>query len=368
MVQIENKPLSLKPITAPFAGLSDGQRFYLESFTQNRTIAQTVSSLLEQGRLPCFQELFDLVKRLHDAKLIQNPIFTAYFQKLEEFAKPAAPGFGGLVSGLFKKEKPEDYLMKHPFFRSQNPAVTALFAQHSEIIEAKAGTTLCQTGHLERDLFFLIDGEAAIYKNVEGAGRRLLGFFGKDAVIGEIGFFLGELRTADVVCTKPCKLVAIRYDEAAFGRIINKDIAKNLQVRFRVIHALAKSPFLKSIPEEAIHALLFAGKIRQAAEFEPLTKENEHGDSCFVVISGSVAVSKGAKTIGVLGPGEAFGEIALFFTQGKRTATAMAQRDTTLLEIPARDFYRILGENILLAREFEKLALERAGKMKAIAA
>lgn len=367
MVHIETQPMSLKPVPQSFQ-LSEGQRHFLEQFQQGRTIAQAVSHLLEQGRLPSFQELFDLVKRLHEAKLIQNPMFTAYFQKIEQHANPASSGIGGLVSGLFKKERPEDYLMKHPFFRSQNPVVTSLFAQHSEIIEAKTGTVLCQTGHLERDLFFMIDGEAAIYKTIPGQGRRLLGFFGKEAVIGEVGFFLGELRTADVVCTKPCKLVVIRYDEPAFGRIINKDIAKNLQIRFRVIHALAKSPFLKTIPEEALHALLFAGRVRQAAEFEKLTQENEHGESCFIVISGSVAVSKGAKTIGVLGPGEAFGEIALFFTQGKRTATAMAQRDTTLLEIPARDFYRILGENILLACEFEKLALERAGKMKATAA
>ncbi|HRO67636.1 MAG TPA: cyclic nucleotide-binding domain-containing protein, partial [Pseudobdellovibrionaceae bacterium] len=95
-----------------------------------------------------------------------------------------------------------------------------------------------------------------------------------------------------------------------------------------------------------------------------ICKEGDQGDSCFVIIQGSVTVSKGPKTIGVLGPGEAFGEIALFFTQGTRTATVMAQRNTSVLEIKAKDFYGMLSENLLLAAEFEKLALARSEKLQ----
>lgn len=361
MIKIETQPLSLKPVPSSFPSLSDGQKAYLELLQKGKTISQAVEHLFSQGRLVSFTELFSLVKSLHKHGLIQNPLFAAYFQNLEDHAKPAAKP--GLLSGLFKKEKPDEYLGRHPFFRAQSPAVLALFCQHAEVIEAKPGTFLCQTGFLERDLFFMIEGEAGIYRKLDEGGRKLVGFFGKDAVIGEVGFFMGELRTADVVVTKPAKLVVVRHEEAAFGRIINKDIAKNLQSRLRVVHALAKSPFLKNIPEEAMAALTFAGKVRDVKEFEVLCKENDRGESCFVVINGSVSVAKGPKTIGVLGPGDAFGEIALFFTQGTRTATVMAQRDTTVLEIQALDFYRMLAENLLLAAEFEKLALERSEKL-----
>ncbi len=363
MIRIEIQPLSLKPIPPDFPSLGDGPMAYLELFRQGKTISQTVSVLLEQGRLVRFTQMFDLVQLLYKKNLIQNPMFKSFFDKLEAHAKPAPKAH--LLSALFKKEKPDEYLTRHPFFRSQPPVITSLFCKHAEVIEAKPGTFLCQKGHLERDLFFMIDGEAGIYRHAEnGQGRKLIGFFGKDAVIGEVGFFMGEIRTADVVVTKAAKIVAVRYDEDAFGRTMDKDLAKNMQMRLRVVHALAKSPFLKSIPEEAMSSLIFSGKLRDVKEFDVLCKEGEQGDSCFVVISGSVSVAKGPKTINVLGPGEAFGEIALFFTQGVRTATVMAQRETTVLEIKAKDFYGLLSENLLLAAEFEKLALARSEKLK----
>ena len=362
MIQIETQPLSLKPIPKDFQLPSEGAAAYLEHFKQGKTISQTVSILLGQGRLVSFTQMLDLVVCLHRKNLIQNPMFRSFFEKLETHAKPA--GKVALLASLFKKEKPDEYLSRHPFFRSQPPPITALFCRQAEVLEAKPGTFLCQRGHLERDLFFMVEGEAGIYRSTENGGRKLIGFFGKDAVIGEVGFFMGEVRTADVVVTKPSKIVAVRYSPEAFDQTMDREIAKTMQLRLRVVHALAKSPFLKSIPEEAMNSLIFSGKLREVKEFEVLCKEGEKGDSCFVVINGSVAVSKGPKTIGVLGPGEAFGEIALFFTQGTRTATVMAQRETSVLEIHAADFYRLLAENLLLASEFEKLALIRSEKLK----
>lgn len=367
MPPIESAPLHLAQIPPGFGPLTEDQRVYLNAFKAGRTIAQTVEAFLESQRLVSFTQLFDLVEKLHDGNLVRNPAFKAYFDKIRKLEDEShGKNLASLVKSLLpKREEPAQYLQKHPFFRSQSPLVTSLFCQHAEVIEVKAGTKICNDARLERELFFLIEGEAAIYKQTETQGRRMLGLLGKDAVIGEVGFFVGELRTADVVCTKPSKLVMVRYEEKAFGRIINKDIARNLQVRFRVVHALTKSPFLKGLPEEAMDSLMFAGQTRQAKEFETLTKENELGHSCFIIVSGSVVITKGTKNINVLGAGDAFGEIALFFTQGKRTATAMAQRDTLLLEIHARDFYRILGGNILLGREFERLALQRAERLRA---
>jgi len=367
MAGIEDQPFRLKPMPTPIGNLTEGQALYLQHFEKGYTIQQTIKELLSKGRLVSFTQMYDLVEHLTKKDFTQNPAFKSYFEKLHAHMKirQQGPPVGSIVTGLFKTEKPEDFLLKHPFFRSQSPMITAVFAKNAEVMNAPAGTMLCEAGQIERDLFFMIDGEAGIYKKNPDGGKRLLGFFGKDAIIGEVGFFMGELRTADVICTKPSKLVVVRYNPEAFEKLMNKDAAKSLSQRFRVVHALAKSQFLQSIPEEALDSLIYVGKTRQASEFEVLTKEGEKGDTCYIVINGSVVVTKGQKNIGVLGPGQAFGEIALFFTQGVRTATIMAQRDTTLLEIQAKDFYSILAGNLLLAREFEKLALERARKLSA---
>lgn len=367
MQKIETLPLNIKHIPQSFGPLSDPQKIYLKHLQEGMTIAGVVEHMLSHGRLVSFGQLFDLVLKLDKANLVGQPLVRAYFEKIEKHEKPAqGPGIGKLVPSLFKKEeKAETFLSRHPFFRKQNPLILSLFNRFAEVIEAPVGTVLCRAGHIQRELFFLVDGEAAIYKNTDEQGRRLIGFFGTDAIIGEVGFFMGEVRTADVVVTKPAKLVRVQYDEQSFSAVINREVAKKLQVRFRVIHALARSSFLKALPEEALEPLIFVGQMRQAEEFQVICKEGDTGDSCYVVINGSVTVSKGPKTIGVLGPGEAFGEIALFFTQGLRTATVMAQRETTLLELNAQGFYKLLGENMLLAREFEKLALQRSEKLKA---
>jgi CRP-like cAMP-binding protein len=46
-------------------------------------------------------------------------------------------------------------------------------------------------------------------------------------------------------------------------------------------------------------------------------------------------------------------------TGGVRSATVQAQTDILTLEIPAKAFYQLLQENLLLATEFEKVALSR---------
>jgi CRP-like cAMP-binding protein len=371
MIQIEKMALALKlqETQKIHKLLSEAQKSYLELFVQNYNISQTVDYMFAQGRIVSFEQMFDLVSILYKNKLIQNPAFKEYFEKLSVYSedKLKSPK-ESFLSQIFKKEKPDQYLHKHPFFRAQSPVINSLFCQHAEVIEAKAGTILCQAHQLERDLFFMIEGEAAIYKPAsegEGQSRKLLSFISQGAVIGEVGFFMGELRTADVICTKPSKLVVVRYEENAFGRLINKEVAKNLQTRFRLLHALAKSPFLKSLPESCLDSLMYAGKTRVIKEFEVITQENQPGQSCFVIVSGSVVVSVGPKNVAVLNPGDTFGEIALFFTQGRRTATTRAQRETVVLEIQSGSFYKMLSENLLLAREFEKLAMQRSQKNSA---
>jgi CRP-like cAMP-binding protein len=44
---------------------------------------------------------------------------------------------------------------------------------------------------------------------------------------------------------------------------------------------------------------------------------------------------------------------------GQRTATVITQRDSILLEINQQNFYKVLSQNLLLAKEIESLAAHR---------
>jgi CRP-like cAMP-binding protein len=105
---------------------------------------------------------------------------------------------------------------------------------------------------------------------------------------------------------------------------------------------------------------LFARFGRTFEAGEVLFRENEPGDTMFVIQAGQVRISKatpvGSKTLAVLGPGEFFGEMAIL--NGKpRTATAEALTSVRVLAIDAQTFGQMIVHNAEIAvRLITKLA------------
>ena len=75
-------------------------------------------------------------------------------------------------------------------------------------------------------------------------------------------------------------------------------------------------------------------------EFEagqPIATEGEGGLNFFVVESGSADVSVGGKTVGTLGPGASFGEVALV-DKSARSATVTATTQLRAFALPVWSF------------------------------
>jgi serine/threonine protein phosphatase PrpC/CRP-like cAMP-binding protein len=69
--------------------------------------------------------------------------------------------------------------------------------------------------------------------------------------------------------------------------------------------------------------------------------QGQPGDSMYVVVSGSVKLAKGDKTVAVLGKGQHFGEMSLV-DRSVRSLTATATEPTHLVVITRKDFYDII--------------------------
>jgi CRP-like cAMP-binding protein len=69
----------------------------------------------------------------------------------------------------------------------------------------------------------------------------------------------------------------------------------------------------------------------------------------------------GGEATQALGPGDAFGEIALVLT-GQRTATVVARTPMRLLSLAGQDFERIRARVPEFERSLRRLGLERAGR------
>ncbi len=126
----------------------------------------------------------------------------------------------------------------------------------------------------------------------------------------------------------------------------------------------AKADLLKSVP---LFSGCSKGELRKLAaiadeidlrEGTVLTREGRSAREFFVIVEGTVRVSKGSRTLATLGPGDWLGEIALL-TKGTRTATATATSPVVALVIVDREFRHVVDEIPSIAMKILSSVAER---------
>jgi CRP-like cAMP-binding protein/ATP/ADP translocase/HEAT repeat protein len=122
-----------------------------------------------------------------------------------------------------------------------------------------------------------------------------------------------------------------------------------------VMHStIEKILFLKStslfsgVASEDLAPLARVASVETFAPGTRVVSEGEVGDRLFIVISGKVGVSVHGKEVAQLGPGEAFGEMAVL-DASPRSATVTAADETVALSIGSEEFYEILHEQVEIA-------------------
>jgi CRP/FNR family cyclic AMP-dependent transcriptional regulator len=98
----------------------------------------------------------------------------------------------------------------------------------------------------------------------------------------------------------------------------------------------------------------------QVPEGKVLTVEGKPGHEFFLILSGTVTVSRRGRDIAHLGAGQCFGELSLLDRE-PRSATVTADGPTTLLVLGQREFSSVLDEVPGLAH---KLLAAVAGRLR----
>ncbi|WP_176449925.1 MFS transporter [Geodermatophilus saharensis] len=114
-------------------------------------------------------------------------------------------------------------------------------------------------------------------------------------------------------------------------------IDAEIGVRKDRIVLLRRVRMLRLLPVPAIESLALRLRRSRVAAGTDVFRQGDPGDDFYVVASGSVAVLDDGREIRRLGPGEAFGEIALLRAV-PRTATVRALEDTELAALSGPDF------------------------------
>ncbi|MBI3925860.1 MAG: Crp/Fnr family transcriptional regulator [Armatimonadetes bacterium] len=125
-----------------------------------------------------------------------------------------------------------------------------------------------------------------------------------------------------------------------------------LQSSQRAFEALSRIPLFHGLEPSTLQGVADIVETRELARGEVLFEQGEEGNEFFVVQRGSLGLTARADdkplTLGVLGPGEYLGEMALI-DQFPRSASAKALQDSVLLAIRRPAFTELIRGNPDLA-------------------
>jgi CRP-like cAMP-binding protein len=343
------------------AGLSDLQLQYLTQIESNLTIQDIILGGLKNGWLVNFVQLYNLIKKMVDLKLIQNKNFYDQFNQLQKNMSTVAVQNSLALSKKTNEEYKKEFneMVNLPFLRSLEKRVALKLLEDADILDFLPEAIICKKGEAtSRNLYILLSGEAAIYG--QGAqAKKFISLLKPVSVFGEMGFFLGTPRTADIVAVRQSKVLVISGNSEFVAKNLNMEKAESLVHRFWIQQALVNSEVFKNIPADTFDQLTFGGEIVRIATNQKLFSENDLTNGAYIIVQGQVSVLINNKVVAKNAQGQMIGEISLFKTQGKRSATVIADRDTVLMHISLQKFYQLLSQNLFLAQTLQELSEKR---------
>jgi CRP-like cAMP-binding protein len=192
-------------------------------------------------------------------------------------------------------------------------------------------------------MYFIAAGEVALTR----AGKPL-DIVTQGDVFGEMSVISGRPRSATATAKTGCHVYSMDSGELETALGQNPEFAMMLASvmydRLRLIAARVASRALKpgsaareaSVFEpslmERLQKALPSGALLRYPQGTIIMKEGQVGVYMYVVKSGKVAIAIGSNIVEVVGPGGAFGEMAVI-DQSPRTARAGSTEDTELLAI-----------------------------------
>ena len=121
---------------------------------------------------------------------------------------------------------------------------------------------------------------------------------------------------------------------------------------------LATIPFFAALDEEVLASVAESAFEVEAAEGEQLALEGDFGYALYAIESGTADVSADGKSLGSLGPGDVFGEIAVL-ASGRRTATVVATTPMRLIALFKRDVWALERRDPAAAARLRELVTKR---------
>jgi CRP-like cAMP-binding protein/ribonuclease BN (tRNA processing enzyme) len=218
------------------------------------------------------------------------------------------------------------------------------------------GQVILQEDEPGKDFYIIIDGVSSIFK-----GNSELIKMGTGDFFGEQPILENNLCTATVKATTKGRMMVIPrtvFLQLAHRTTIGKKLLKLHQMR----PALLQCGWVKELPLQIIDRLAEKLTRRIFKSGEIITYEGKKGDEIFYLERGKASVfltvKDQAKKICSMAENQFFGELAIL-GDGIRTATVVAEEDTSLLVLRRLDFERLKREYPILFYAMGVIAEDR---------
>ena len=230
------------------------------------------------------------------------------------------------------------------------------------------------------------------------------GVVGPETDIFSLGCVLYELLTGQkafsgnnhfsimykIINDEPESILKIRPElPEILDRIIRKALAKDIAERYQTCMAFADDlrvalrgltgavqnegmgdvvdyvhhiPFFHNFTRDQVGELASANNIIKIPKDKVVVEEGEISDTFYIVLSGSLNITKGSNIIAQVSDGECFGEMAYIAGQA-RSATVVAETDCILMEIPPSLVERLSNSiQLLFFKNFATTLVRRLSK------
>jgi CRP-like cAMP-binding protein len=128
---------------------------------------------------------------------------------------------------------------------------------------------------------------------------------------------------------------------------------------------LRKMEFCRDLSNEELRMIQSTAEEVSLAVGEYLIKENKPCDFIYIIVDGSVDVTKSGAHIVALEKGDAIGELS-FLDKRLPSASVRAREDTTLVMIPHRELENLMKKNNEFAcKVYKAFAIMLSGKIRA---
>ncbi len=252
------------------------------------------------------------------------------------------------------------FLSKLDLFSTFNDKDLQLILTNLKSYNFTTGKVLTKENEGGDQMFILLEGNVSVYKfNEKKQKDEKVAILGPGDIFGERTLFLGEPRSATIITEGEGNLLIMAKDE--FKKLLKtskpfeEKIQKMVDESFKFFDLIRSVPLFKDVSEDNLKLLAPKIKFETFEVGDFIFKEGNIGDSFYIIKEGKVEIFTGNEkdqtknVLASLGPGEFFGEIALF-REIERTASVVALKKSIGLSIAKEDFKSVFSEKKALER------------------